>query len=166
MSVEPSAAVENPPAQLDLGLLSPVLARFHDQGESALLPALQATQEVYGYLPRPALEAVAQALPAPLSRIYGVVTFYSQFHLTPRARNIIKVCQGTACHVKGGKDILNALKEHLGIEEGQMTPDYRFTLDTVACLGCCFLAPVMMVNTQYFGRLSPDRVATALEDFR
>ena len=166
MSVEPSAAVENPLAELDLGLLSPVLARFRDQGERALLPALQGTQEVYGYLPRPALEAVAQALPAPLSRIYGVVTFYSQFHLSPRGRNIIKCCQGTACHVKGGKAILAALKESLGIGEGETTPDLRFTLETVACLGCCFLAPAVLINSSYFGRMTPGRVEAVLREFK
>ncbi len=161
-----SAALDKSASAPNVEALAPVLDRFRHQGESALLPALQQTQEVCGYLPRAALEALSGALPVPLSRIYGVVTFYSQFHLIPGGRNTIKCCQGTACHVKGGKDILAALKEHLGIEEGETTADLRFTLETVACLGCCFLAPVMLVNSQYFGRLTPERIEGLLQDFR
>ena len=159
-------ALEKPLSELDLNLLSPVLSRYKHQGESALLPALQETQEIYGYLPRPALEALSRALPVALSRIYGVVTFYSQFHLTPRGRNIIKCCQGTACHVKGGKGILAALKESLGVAEGETTPDLRFTLETVACLGCCFLAPALLVNSRYVGRMTPGRVDAVLKEFK
>jgi len=167
MSAESHSAAEKSPAEIDLNLLSPLLLRYCNQGESALLPALQEAQEIYGYLPRAALEAISRSLPAALSRIYGVVTFYSQFYLTPRARNVIKCCQGTACHVKGGKSVLAALKEHLGIEEGETTADLRFTLETVACLGCCFLAPVMLVNNnRYFGRLTPQRIEGVLQEFR
>jgi NADH-quinone oxidoreductase subunit E len=150
----------------DFSLLTPVLERYRKQGENALLPALQETQEVLGYLPRPALEALSRTLPVALARIFGVVTFYSQFHLVPRARHIIKCCQGTACHVKGGKDVLEALKSHLGIEEGQTTADYRFTLESVACLGCCFLAPALLINSRYFGRITPDRIDVVLEEFK
>jgi NADH:ubiquinone oxidoreductase subunit E len=160
--VETAQTVPEP----DLSLLAPVLDRHRKRGERALLPALQETQEVLGYLPRAALEQLAKTLPVALSRIYGVVTFYAQFHLLPRARHIIKCCQGTACHVKGGKDVLEALKDYLGIEEGQTTADYRFTLESVACLGCCFLAPALLINSRYFGRITPDRIDVVLEEFK
>jgi NADH-quinone oxidoreductase subunit E len=161
-----SAAAGESLSEIDLGLLIPVLLRYQREGESALLPALQETQGIYGYLPRAALEALSRALPIALSRIYGVTTFYSQFHLVPRGRNIVRCCQGTACHVKGGKRVLAALKESLGVEEGETTSDLRFTLETVACLGCCSLAPAVLINNRYFGRMTAGRVGSILKDFR
>ena len=130
--------------------------------EEALITVLQKAQELYGYLPHEVIVRIAEALDLSLSRVYGVVTFYSQFHLEPRGRNIIRICQGTACHVRGIKKIFNKVKEETGIDEGETTEDLRFTLESVACIGACGLAPAIMVNDETHGRLTPDRVPLIL----
>jgi NADH-quinone oxidoreductase subunit E len=135
----------------------------HEAG--SLIPILQEIQENYGYLPEEILTYVSEHSKKPLSKIYGIVTFYAQFSLVPRGRNVIKVCQGTACHVKGGKRVLAKLERILGIKAGQTSPDLKFTLETVRCLGTCFLAPVMMINRDYFGKLTPDKVNSILEQY-
>jgi len=150
---------------LDLAALDDIIARQEATGRTALIPVLQQSQAHYGYLPEPVLERVARRLGLPVSTVYGVVTFYSQFHLTPRGRHTIRSCQGTACHVRGGKAILNALERALAVKAGGTTHDLRFTLETVACLGTCFLAPAMMVDDQYFGKLTPRDVESVLEQF-
>lgn len=131
----------------------------------SLISVLQEAQESYGYLPGPVLEQVAVGMDIPLSEVYGVATFYSQFHLEKRGWNTIRVCRGTACHVKGGRGILRAIEQELGITPGETTPDYKFTLETVACLGACFLAPVMMINRDYFGRLTPQKAVNVLKQY-
>jgi NADH-quinone oxidoreductase subunit E len=151
---------------LDLAPVADLVARQRVTGRGALIPVLQQAQEHYGYLPEAVLEEVARRLRLPVSTIYGVVTFYAQFHLTPRGRHTIRACQGTACHVRGGKSVLNALQRTLGLQPGETTPDLRFTLDTVACLGCCFLAPALMVDDQYFGKLTPRDVESVLQEFK
>jgi len=150
---------------LDLAPLEQIIARQKATGRGALIPVLQQAQAHYGYLPEPILEHIAKRLGLPLSTVYGVVTFYAQFHLTPRGRHTVRSCQGTACHVKGGKAVLGAVERALAVKSGQTTPDMRFTLETVACLGTCFLAPAMMVDDQYFGRLTPRDVESVLEQF-
>jgi len=107
----------------------------------------------------------AKELDIPAAEIFGVATFYAQFHLKPRGRHIIRVCRGTACHVRGSLKILESVKEIVGVEENQTTEDLRFTLEPVACLGACGLAPVMMIDTQTFGRLTPDMVKGILDKF-
>ena len=109
------------------------------------------------------MEYAAKQLRIPFSRIYGVATFYAQFHLTPRGENIIRVCQGTACHVRGAAKIVDALKEQLGIEVGETTEDLKFTLESVACIGACGLAPVIMINNDTFGRLTPEKIKEILK---
>ncbi|WP_378953878.1 NADH-quinone oxidoreductase subunit NuoE [Pelosinus sp. sgz500959] len=126
--------------------------------KGALIPVLQDTQNAYGYLAKEVLEAIAVKMDVPISQIYGVVTFYAQFHLKPRGKNIIRVCQGTACHVRGAKEILKAIEEKLNIKAGGTTPDLMFTLETVACIGACGLAPVMMINDETHGRLTPESI--------
>ncbi|WP_238457806.1 NADH-quinone oxidoreductase subunit NuoE [Desulforamulus ferrireducens] len=121
----------------------------------ALIPVLQQAQEIYGYLSPELIRTISSRLRIPASRTYGVATFYSQFHLQPRGRHIIKVCQGTACHVRGGSKVMEALKSYLGVGAGETTADLKFTLETVACLGACGLAPVMMINDQTEGQLTP-----------
>lgn len=138
-----------------------ILKKYADV-RGALIPVLQEVQALYNYLPEDALEYVADRMQTPIAEIYGVVTFYSQFHLNPRGRNIIRVCQGTACHVRGGKTILQALEKQLGVKAGHTTADLRFTLETVACIGACGLAPVMQVNDDTHGRLTTDRLAAIL----
>jgi len=132
----------------------------------ALIPILQDIQDDLGYIPSEAIEPVADALKLFPSQVQGVVTFYAQFYTTPRGRNIIRICRGTACHVKGGRTILRIVKNELGINEGETTEDLKFSLETVACLGTCFLAPVMMVNRNYYGRLVPPKVLSVLRQYK
>lgn len=125
----------------------------------ALIPLLHEIQEAMGYIPPQAIPRVAAALGLFPSQVQGVITFYSQFYTAPRGKNVVRVCRGTACHVRGGKTILKLVKQHLGIEEGQTTPDYDYTLETVACIGVCALAPNMVVNNATYGHMNPKKVA-------
>ncbi|WP_273483294.1 NADH-quinone oxidoreductase subunit NuoE [Desulforamulus ruminis] len=136
--------------------LAELLLKYRDV-EGTLIPVLQQAQEIYGYLSPELIREISFQLKIPTSRTYGVATFYSQFHLKPRGRNIIKVCQGTACHVRGGNRVLEAIKRSIGIETGETSRDLRFTLETVACLGACGLAPVIMINDRTEGQLSPEK---------
>ncbi|MTI84886.1 MAG: NADH-quinone oxidoreductase subunit NuoE [Firmicutes bacterium] len=133
--------------------------------KGALIPVLQEAQEIYGYLPKEVMQQISKEMGIPFSKTFGVVTFYSQFHLKPRGRNIIRVCQGTACHVRGASKVFNAVEQKLGIGPNETTEDLRYTLETVACLGACGLAPVMMVNDQTHGRLTPDKAAAILDKY-
>lgn len=144
--------------------LDEILTKY--QGvKGSLIPVLQAAQEAYGYLSKEVIIYIGEKLSIPSSQIYGVVTFYSQFHLNPRGRNIIRVCQGTACHVRGAKAILAALQDNLKVVAGQTTPDLKFTLETVACIGACGLAPVLMVNDNTHGRLTPEIIPEVLAKY-
>ena len=134
-------------------------------GTGGLIPILQQVQSEIGYLPLEALETISLELKIPTSEIYGVATFYAQFHLKPRGRHIIRVCRGTACHVRGSLKILNSVKEITGASENETTEDLRFTVEPVACLGACGLAPVMVVDSQTYGRLTPDMVQGILDKF-
>lgn len=127
------------------------------KGPGALIPILQRAQDAFGYLSPDTLRSISEELDYPLSDIYGVVTFYSQFRLSPRGKFIIKVCHGTACHVGGSESISEALEKELKIRHGETTPDMKFTLERVACLGCCSLAPCIMINDETYGRLSPEK---------
>jgi len=133
--------------------------------KGALIPLLQGAQEIYGYLPKEVMQKISQELKIPFSKTFGVATFYAQFHLKPRGRNIIRVCQGTACHVRGGARVFGAVSDNLGVDKNETTADLRYTLETVACLGACGLAPVMMVNDDTHGRLTPERAAGILEHY-
>ena len=141
-----------------------ILAKYEGR-KGALIPVLQEIQALYNYLPKDVLEYVAEMMKTPISQIYGLVTFYSQFHLNPRGRNIIRVCQGTACHVRGGKVILQAIEKQLGIKAGHTTEDLRFTLETIACVGACGLAPVMVVDRDTHGGVTPDSACEILEGY-
>ncbi|MCW3490091.1 NADH-quinone oxidoreductase subunit NuoE [Dethiobacter alkaliphilus] len=141
-----------------------IITRFQGQ-KGTMIPILQAIQDAYGYLPRQALEYMAAKLKIPFSRIFGVATFYAQFHLKPRGANIIRVCQGTACHVRGAAKIMKKLQEELNLEVGGTTEDMKFTLESVACIGACGLAPVIMINDDTFGRLTPDSISDILKQF-
>ena len=128
-----------------------------------LIPILQQIQDAYGYLPAEILSEVSKKTGLQASHMYGVATFYEQFHLEPRGRHTVRCCRGTACHVKGGRQIINAIKRKLGIEEGETTSDMQFTFETVACLGACALAPVMVVDGVYYGKMSHRRVGFVLD---
>lgn len=131
----------------------------------ATMPALQYAQELYGYLPYEVQMIVADELGITLADVYGVVTFYSQFSLFPKGKYRIGICLGTACYVKGSGDIYDKLKELLGVESGQCTADRKFSLDATRCVGCCGLAPVMTVNDDVYGKITPDDVAGILEKY-
>jgi NADH-quinone oxidoreductase subunit E len=139
---------------LDLSPLDEVLESYSGQ-KGALIPILQRTQEIYGYLPPDALQKIARDTRTPLSRIYGVATFYAQFYLTRRGRHVVRVCDGTACHVRGAAKIIDELGHELHITPGQTTDDYRLTYEVVYCLGSCGLAPVAVVDEHVEGRLTP-----------
>jgi len=146
-----------------------IAAHLDDLGVSPasnLIGVLQDVQERFGYLPPAALRETSRRTRIPLSRVWGVVSFYAQFYTEPRGRHTIRCCRGTACHVKGAGRVLDALECELGIEEGETTPDMLFYLETVACLGTCFLAPVMMIDSTYYGRLTPQRIASVLRAYR
>ena len=129
----------------------------------SLIPILQQIQDAYGYLPAEILSEVSKKTGLNANQMYGVATFYEQFHLEPRGRHTVRCCRGTACHVKGGRQIINAIKRKLGIEEGETTSDMQFTFETVACLGACALAPVMVVDGVYYGKMSHRRVGIVLD---
>ena len=148
----------------DLSQLDRILATAGRRKE-ALIPVLQQVQEHYGYVPPATIRPIALALGLFPTEVQGVVTFYAQFSLTPKGRNIVRVCRGTACHVRGGKSILKVARQHLSIEDGETREDLKFTLETVACLGTCFLAPVMMVNRNYYGKLVPPQVQSILRQY-
>jgi NADH-quinone oxidoreductase E subunit len=131
-----------------------------------LIPLLQSAQEHFGYIPRRALKHIAEVTNIPESSVYGVITFYSQFRLLPMGKFVVRVCAGTACHVSGSKLLIETAQDELGIEVGDTTTDGSFTLFTVACLGCCSLAPVMMVNDETHGRLTPAAVRRILRGYR
>lgn len=147
---------------VDLNLLEPVLAEYADQPGS-LIPILQHAQDVYGYLPSEVLETIAARTGAPVSKVYGVATFYSQFYLSPRGRHIVRVCDGTACHVKGAAKIVDELGRSLTIYPGQTTDDFRVTFEVVYCLGSCGLAPVAVVDERVVGRLTPAQMVKRVQ---
>ena len=133
--------------------------------KGGLIPILQGLQEAIGYVAEPAVKIVSDELKIPMSEIYSVATFYAQFHLAPRGRNIIRVCRGTACHVRGSLKILDAIKEQTGCPENGTTEDLKFSLEPVACIGACGLAPALVINDQTFGRATPDGVSAILAQF-
>ncbi|MBU2604099.1 MAG: NADH-quinone oxidoreductase subunit NuoE [Actinobacteria bacterium] len=145
--------------------LRDLLETYQDQ-RGALIPLLQGTQAAYGYLPAEAMESIARALREPLSQVFGVATFYAQFRLVPRARNVVRVCHGTACHVSGAPLVSLEIERNLGIGDGENTEDMMFTIENVACLGACGMAPVMMINERTYGKLSPDSAVKAVKEFR
>lgn len=134
--------------------------------KGALIPLLQESQEIFGYLSADTMRSISLSQGIPFSKTFGVATFYAQFHLKPRGRNIIRVCQGTACHVRGGSKVLDSIKEYTGVNINESTPDLRFTLETVACIGACGLAPVISVNDDTHGKLTPDQAVNVLEDYK
>ena len=134
--------------------------------QGALMPVLQKAQDIYGYLPIEVQTIIAEELGLSLEQVYQVVTFYSQFALNPTGKYRIAVCLGTACYVKGSQNILDELEKQLGIKAGGSTPDGLFTLEATRCLGCCGLAPVMMVNDEVYGRLTVKDVKDILAKYR
>jgi NADP-reducing hydrogenase subunit HndA len=134
--------------------------------EGPLMPIMHKAQEIFGYLPAEVQEYIADALDIPMSDIYGVATFYSQFTLKPRGKYTIGVCMGTACYVKGSQKVLDELVRELNINPGDTTDDFRFSLEATRCLGACGLAPVMMINDEVYGRLVPSDIKGIVDKYR
>jgi len=138
----------------------------HKDTQGALIPVLHEAQELYGYLPMSVQKAISQGLNIPLTEIYGVVTFYTQFSLVPKGKYKIQVCMGTACYVKGANLILDKMKEKLGIHVGDCTEDGKFSLEACRCIGACGLAPVIMINDDVYGRLTPDEIEGIIDSYK
>lgn len=142
-----------------------LLAEFKGK-RGATIPVLQAVQSQFGYLPPETFSIIEEVLGIPSSTSYGVATFYAQFRMEPIGKHLIKACDGTACHVKGSTTILTALRDHLKLKDGRTTEDGLFTLEEVACLGCCSLAPVMMVDDMTYGTLTIEKMKEILDSFK
>ncbi|MGK9475956.1 NADH-quinone oxidoreductase subunit NuoE [Melioribacter sp. OK-6-Me] len=143
-----------------------IFQKYPKNDRSNLIAILQDIQEIHGYLPEKELRKVAEHIGMSLSGVYGVATFYNQFRLTPLGKNIIRVCRGTACHVKNSANILTALENELGICAGQTTRDKLFTLETVACIGACSIAPVININDDYYGRVTVKEIPKILNKYK
>lgn len=150
---------------IDLSKLDSILKKYKDVPGS-LITILQETQALYNYLPRKALNHIAKEANIKPAKILGTATFYTQFRLEPVGKFVIMLCQGTACHVNGSKAVEEAICQDLGIEEGGTTEDRLFTLENVACLGCCSLSPVMMINGETYGKLTPDKAKDIIREIR
>ena len=151
--------------KINLELINPVLDELA-QVKGSLITILQKTQDIYGYLPKEAIVYISQRTGIAESEIMGVATFYTQFRLTPVGKYLIMLCQGTACHVNSSELILQTIKDELGIDDGETTEDGLFSLKCVACLGCCSLSPVMMINEDTYGSLTPEKTKKILKELR
>lgn len=164
MSEAAAQQVEEQEPEVDLSLAEKVIEKYIDMPGN-LMPVLQAVQDVYGYVPRVAADLIAERLNVYPSQIYGVLTFYAQFHLKPRGRYIIRVCVGTACHVSGAPRIVETFFDKLGIGHAETTPDLRYTFEKVACLGACGMAPLAMVNDDTYGKMTVQRVDDIIAEY-
>lgn len=152
-------------SNIDLNLLKPVLDKYSNV-KGSLITILQNAQEIYGYLPTEVIYEVASATGNTPAKVMGVATFYTQFRFKPVGKYLIMLCQGTACHVNGSEMIAQTIKEELGISDGETTDDGLFTLSCVACLGCCSLSPVMMINDETYGSLTPKKVREIIAELK
>ncbi|MBS3821233.1 MAG: NADH-quinone oxidoreductase subunit NuoE [Planctomycetes bacterium] len=143
-----------------------ILRQYPEAGRDALIPILQDVQDIQGYLSKDAVVRIGECLKLPPSKIYGVATFYNQFRFQPQGRFHIQVCRGTACHVKGSAAVLDRLQRELGVASGETTRDGIFSLEVVACIGACGLAPVISVNGEFHAKLTPDSVVDVLNEYR
>lgn len=138
----------------------------HKNDKGPLMPVMQKAQDIFGYLSLEIQSVIAEGLGIPVSEVYGVATFYSQFSLEPKGEYTISVCTGTACYVKGAQAVLDEIEKNLGIACGKTTPDGKFTLEATRCIGCCGLAPVLTINGDVYGRLAPADVHEILEKYK
>src|SRR6056297_1356275 len=148
---------------IDLSVLDPLIEKYKNI-RGNVIPLLQGAQQQLGYIPREAFEKISRETGLDLTHLYGVATFYTQFRLSPVGKHIIKVCHGTACHVQNATAISEALEDALGIKDGETTDDNLFTLESVACLGCCSLAPVMMIGDETFGKLTGSQAVKIVKE--
>ncbi len=141
-----------------------IIAGYYGQ-RWPLLPLLEKIQDTVGYIPPEAISPIAKALGLFPSQVQGVISFYALFYTKPKGKNIVRVCRGTACHVRGGKTVLKLIKQHLNIEDGSTTPDFKFSLETVACIGCCAQAPNIVVNRNIYGHMNPKKITVILDEY-
>jgi len=149
----------------DLDLLDPLIEKYRDK-KGKLIPLLQGTQDIFGYIPREAFMKISEETGLELSDMYGVATFYAQFRLNPVGKHIVKVCHGTACHVQNANEVTESLQDALKIKDGETTDDGLFTLESVACLGCCSLAPVMMIGDETYGKLDGKQAVKIVKNIK
>jgi NADH-quinone oxidoreductase subunit E len=149
----------------DLSKIDHLIEKYKGK-KGNMIPLLQGTQETFGYIPRAAFEKLAKETGLNLSEMYGVATFYAQFRLNPVGKHIVKVCHGTACHVQNANAITEAIQESLNVKDGETTEDNLFTLESVACLGCCSLAPVMMIGDETYGKLTGTEAVKIIKNIR
>jgi len=150
---------------LDLAPLEEIFEEYATE-QGAVIPVLQKAQDIYGYLPKDVLETVSRRMHVPLSQVYGVATFYSQFYLTRQGRHVVRQCDGTACHVRGSARIISSVERELGIQAGETTDDYRVTYEVVYCLGSCGLAPTAVVDNEVYGHLNPEKMVQLVRDLQ
>jgi len=143
--------------EVDLMRIDSIVSEYSEQ-KWAMIPLLQEIQGEFGYIPPQSIPLIARSLGLFPSQVQGVISFYTQLYTRPRGRKVVRVCRGTACHVRGGKTILKLVKEHLGLDEGETTPDLEYTLETVACIGVCALAPNLVVGERVHGHMNPKKV--------
>jgi len=143
--------------EIDLARIKDIVEEYSQQ-KWALIPLVQKIQNECGYIPPQSIPIIASGLRLFPSQVQGAISFYAQLYTKPRGKKVVKVCRGTACHVRGGKTILKLVKQHLGVEDGETTPDLEYTLETVACIGVCALAPNVSINDQVHGRLNPKKI--------
>jgi NADH-quinone oxidoreductase subunit E len=153
----------DPSIQIDFVELDDIIEKDFGKDKENLIMILQAIQKRYSYLPEPALNYLAAKIGIPISQIYGVATFYATFKLKPRGRNVISVCRGTACHVRGSKQVFDRVEKELNVSDGETTGDSRFTLETVRCIGGCSLGPMVKINDDMYGRLSSEQIKKLLD---
>lgn len=147
---------------IDLTLLDPILEEYRTQ-KGAVIPILQRAQDLYGYLPKEVLTSIAKKTGIPISQLYGVVTFYAQFNLERRGRHLVRICDGTACHVRGAPKIVEGISDAYNLEPGGSDPEYKYTLEIVYCLGSCGLAPIAVVDDQVYGQTTSEKLVEQLQ---
>ncbi len=150
---------------VDLSLLDPIIEKYKNK-KGNTIPLLQSTQHLFGYIPAKAFDYISQKTGLKISDMYGVATFYAQFRLKPVGKHIIKVCHGTACHVQGANTISESVLEALQVKDGETTPDGFYTIESVACLGCCSLAPVIMIDEDTFGKLTGKSAVNIIKEIQ
>ncbi len=166
--MNPSAGVSHAPSHHgppppDLSLLDGMLGE-HRGDKGAVIAILQRAQDLYGYLPREVISTISRQTRIPISRLYGVATFYAQFRLAPHGKHVIRVCDGTACHVRGARKSVEAVARATGAQPGQTSEDFKYTLEIVYCLGSCGLSPVALVDDKVYGRLSPEALIKQIDE--
>ncbi len=162
---EATPRISDESIEIDYMELDRIIEEDFENSKENLIMILQAIQRKFNYLPHPTLTYLSAKIGIPLSQIYGVATFYSTFSLKPRGRNIVSICLGTACHVRGGEKVRERIEEALSLHDGETSEDMRYTLESVRCIGCCSLGPVIKINEDMHGRLSSDEVGTILNQY-